>query len=262
VDGQVSVVVTFLRRDPKVEKCLSLIRAQTHPPMEIVEGRPDLGEGRSYADAASRAKGEWVAFTNADCYVPPDWLERLLSRASEGFEVVGGPRLTIGDIYSYAWNTPYGVLHDMRSGLAFGWSNCLIRRSVLDRVPLRDLKSNQDLDFLIRAYKAGIRVCVDWSLVVVHDHPLGSLRNAMRRQFLASENYTYLLRLHHGTVAKTGLGLHVAFFRFMRGFLSAGRLQPRYGNLAHYCFVRFWVKVAQLCGFAAGVLRDGVVDIK
>lgn len=114
--GSVSVVVTVLS-DPRVERTLESLLRQTRPPLEILvddggvtdtvrriterlAGRDprihhldapgNIAESRNTALAA--AKGELVAFLDADEVAPEGWLERLLAPFSEpsvGF--TGGP---------------------------------------------------------------------------------------------------------------------------------------------------------------------------
>jgi len=54
-----------------------------------------LGE-RAYPGVArnagiAQAQGEVLAFTDADCIVPPDWIERIMESQKRGMTVVGGP---------------------------------------------------------------------------------------------------------------------------------------------------------------------------
>ncbi len=39
----------------------------------------------------AQAQGEVLAFTDADCIVPPDWIERIVACQKDGMRVVGGP---------------------------------------------------------------------------------------------------------------------------------------------------------------------------
>ncbi|MGQ9560896.1 MAG: glycosyltransferase [Candidatus Oleimicrobiaceae bacterium] len=39
----------------------------------------------------AQAQGEILAFTDADCVVPPDWIERIVTSQRDGMRVVGGP---------------------------------------------------------------------------------------------------------------------------------------------------------------------------
>ena len=256
----ISIVVALKEPDERFVKCLSTLHNQDYPNYEIVTaGGSHVLEADAYIDGVQRARGTIIAFTNADCYVPSDWLSRLYTLLQQGHDIAGGPRMSVGDIYAWAWNTPFRVAPIVKAGIGFGWSNCMFRRHVFDKVPLRRLPVYQDLDFLARTHKADLRVAMDTSILVVHDHPLRSFWKAMAKQLIASENYTYLLRYHHGQLLGTGLGLESGLIRFLQGFLTVGRLEPRYGPLWKYTFVRLCTKVAQLAGFFLGRARDGIV---
>jgi GT2 family glycosyltransferase len=53
------------------------------------ERRPSIGEGMNLG--VQLAQGEFVAFTHDDCFVPPDWLKRLVNHHQNGtLAAVGG----------------------------------------------------------------------------------------------------------------------------------------------------------------------------
>lgn len=114
--GSVSVIVTVLR-DPRVERTLESLLLQTRPPAEILvddggvtdtvrqiadrfhrrdprvrhlDAPGNIAESRNAA--LQLARGEFIAFLDADEVAPPDWLAALLepfSDPSVGF--TGGP---------------------------------------------------------------------------------------------------------------------------------------------------------------------------
>src|SRR5262245_42681781 len=49
------------------------------------------GPGRARNQAVNKITKKWVAFTDADCVVAPDWLEKL-SEAIQNYSSVGGPQ--------------------------------------------------------------------------------------------------------------------------------------------------------------------------
>ena len=152
-----------------------MVHRQAFPKFEVVTS--NLGnEGEGYIDAVKRSSGGFVAFTNADCYVPTNWLQALFHRIEQGYDIVGSPRApAVG---------PPGL-----NGFGFGWSSCMVRRSVLGAVPLRGLAVHQDYDFLIRARESGFRISLVRELVVYHDH-----KNTMRRTAMAAANSMAILR--------------------------------------------------------------------
>lgn len=262
--GHATVIVSYINSERTLGRCLELLRAQDYRNFEVeaIDGGPShLTEAQGQIKGIKEADSDYIAFTNSDCFVPARWLSRMISILEGGADIVLGRTMRGGDIYSYAWNTPQAVLNRQSSGLGYGFSNCVVKKEVFWQVPLRNLKASQDADFLIRARRLGKRIAVDPSITVYHDHPLKSLPQSMRKMLLASENYTYLLKKNLGSVVgSSDLGLQAAFFRYLRGFFTPGGMPPVYASLPEYALVRLVTKVAQVCGFCLGVLRDGIVD--
>src|SRR5512143_2625170 len=61
----------------------------------------------------------WLAFLDADCVAAPDWLNRLLAAAGQGYQVVGGGVDFGGGSY---WSDVHNIseLHDFHSSAPAG----------------------------------------------------------------------------------------------------------------------------------------------
>lgn len=97
---RVSVIVPAFNAEQTIGACLESLLRQTYEPLEIivvddfsqdatsevaarygvslVQLNRNGGPGLARNAGAARARGDVLAFTDADCVAPPDWLERML----------------------------------------------------------------------------------------------------------------------------------------------------------------------------------------
>lgn len=183
------------------------------------------------------ATGEFVAVTDADMRVPPDWLERLMSGMAEGVGVVGGPNDGAGtDWLSRATNAI--PMHGPSLGEVpvFGRSryqrdfetttdhfaavtrNCLFRRAAFDAAGgfNESLMTAEDGELNLRILQAGYAIHYRREAGVVHQHR-DSLAGFWRQQRNYARGQAQANRLHpemrkpiHSMPATALLGLVVA----------------------------------------------------
>jgi glycosyltransferase involved in cell wall biosynthesis len=103
----VSVIVPVWNSPELIRKCLSAVSAQTYPrdryeilvvdngstdstgeavrsfPFAILLHEPRPGSYHARNFGLTKAKGEFIAFTDADCIPAPDWLEKGIARARQ-----------------------------------------------------------------------------------------------------------------------------------------------------------------------------------
>ncbi len=133
-----------------------------------------LGAGAARNEGIGIAAGKWVAFTDADCTVHPDWLEELVRplRASEA-DAVGGrilARPNAGIIEKFG-----EVVHDHERAIHC-WPPYLITMNLA--VPLAVLRKNggfderwlrsQDSEMSFRLASAGYRFAYNANAIVYH----------------------------------------------------------------------------------------------
>lgn len=118
---EVSIVIPTKNNEDIIDKCLSSIQNIDYPKdkMEViivdghssdntVEIAEKFGARIIYENVGTRggacnigvrsAKGEFIAFTDADCVVPKDWLKNLIKHFDrEDIASVGGPNVTPED---------------------------------------------------------------------------------------------------------------------------------------------------------------------
>ena len=124
-------------------------------------------EGEARRKGYEEALGPVVLFTDADCLVPSDWVERHLAW-HDRYDMVGGPAFNTGDIYTETWNQP-------KAAGGWGWNNLSVKKGMLEIPPIPAFSDA----FAVKAFKG--RKVYDSSIVVKHVHPLHSLKASFRK---------------------------------------------------------------------------------
>lgn len=95
---KVSLIVPVYNAEPWFDECMASIRAQTYKEVELIV--IDDSEGTGAAAARNRgldkAKGEFIAFCDADDYLMPDAIEKMVE-AMDGVDMVCGSFRKFGD---------------------------------------------------------------------------------------------------------------------------------------------------------------------
>jgi cellulose synthase/poly-beta-1,6-N-acetylglucosamine synthase-like glycosyltransferase len=193
----VSVIIPNLH-SPIIEQTLDSLRQQTYPgEFEIIVVGQDRYEqiredeqvhfirtSEPAAPAIARnlgiraARGEILAFTDADCVAQPDWLERLVAHyADPQVAVVGGGVQfptdnfwtlcdNLATFYEYLESSPAGKREQLPS------LNLSLRKACLDEVGLFDERypfpAGEDADLTTRLLLAGYDLHFDPEVRVTH----------------------------------------------------------------------------------------------
>jgi glycosyltransferase involved in cell wall biosynthesis len=123
--------------------------------------------------AVASARGEVLAFCDADCFPEPDWLERGLEALEDADLVAGRIRFDVPEDYTawtlidMEWAKNHAAL--VKQGVA-ETANLFLRREVFDRVGGFDqaIDEHGDFDFVERCVAAGQRLVFGPSAVVSH----------------------------------------------------------------------------------------------
>jgi len=154
---RVSVVIPAYNEEGFIDKCLRSVRAQTVP-CEIVvcdnnstdrtceiakryankvvhESRQ--GVVHAFNAACKAAAGDLIAFTGADCMVPPDWIEKFLPYfENERVIACFGPVHSSG-IYRRTFKF-FSIFYKIIVKLKISWgvsdANLIMRKNVLEKV--------------------------------------------------------------------------------------------------------------------------------
>lgn len=178
----VEVLVIDQSRDERTAEAMARYRG--HALVRYVRsGVPGLGRARNLA--LSRARTEWVAFTDDDCVVPADWLLRLEAVFAAHPEVA----LVFHDVQPEPHDLSVGLIpywrarparvaeHIVEKGLVCGMgAGMAMRRAAALGVggfdPLLgaggEFRSAEELDLMIRLLLSGQRVLETDAVTLVH----------------------------------------------------------------------------------------------
>src|SRR3990167_6671784 len=94
----VSVIVPVYNADPWIKQCLDSIEAQTYKDIELIVIDDSQASGAAAARnrGLEQSTGELIAFCDADDYLEPDAIERMV-KAIEGVDMVVGSFRKFGD---------------------------------------------------------------------------------------------------------------------------------------------------------------------
>lgn len=193
---------------------------------------------------AVEAKGEILAFLDADCLVPRDWLTNATRQLqSEETGIVGG-NISIPHDSRWVARAWYGVGYAPKNGeVSYVPSgNLLVRRSRFFQVGgfNEDLKTSEDFDLCVRARTAGFPILAVAEMAVVHLRTPQTLTAFYRRErwhgthvfkallnnlhetanFRAVAFAVYILGCCIGMLAGLGLGLFVGQYSIFAAALA------------------------------------------
>ncbi len=286
----VSVVVPVLNGADTLADCLHSILASDYPQdrREIVvvdngsiDGTADVAKRypvryvketqRGLSPARNRgietARGQILAFTDADCTVAVSWLRELVS----GFD---DPSVfaVVGDMVSHPPTTAAQRYMAMRKprqielGIAatrpwFAFASVAVRRAAFGRVGLLDPQFKggcEDIDFAWRLSKQGLAVRCRPQAVVFHRYRTNS-RHLLRQHIGSGGSQALLRRKYPGEVSWT-LSDELRAWRdlFVTGW-TAAKVYAFEGSMGrsmrfYFPFYEFIRKLGQRVGFLYGLV--------
>ncbi len=202
---KISVVIPARNEAAKIEQCLKAVFSQSLKPYEviIVDGHSTdetVGKARNflvkifYEGAQSiacarqigteRAKGEYIAFTDADCIPDKEWLRNLIKEFDTGIIGVGGATKNTGDsLWEKSINlsmgtflggakTPQGRFFKNKRFLrSIGGFNSVYRKQDILKVGGFNIKlpGGEDLELNKKLYKKG-KLLYTPEAIVLHQH--------------------------------------------------------------------------------------------
>jgi glycosyltransferase involved in cell wall biosynthesis len=228
----VSIIIPVKNGERIIEKCLRSLQSLNYPDYEIIvvnDGSTDstgeilknfpavtvittegIGPSAARNLAIARSTGEYLAFTDGDCIIHPEWLNELLPHfTDETIMGVGGDQLCPED------EAPFGKdVHDFMKRISFSSDylktsttvmkvkhnptcNMMYRRKAfaMQEGFKKDLWPCEDLEFDYRLIKAGYTLIFNPGAIVYHYRPR-SLKSFCRMHFRYGRAHVKLVQKH------------------------------------------------------------------
>lgn len=179
-----------------------------HPALETLHLRSDRGLSRARNVALPHLTGDVVAFPDDDCTYPPDVLERVATRlgADGGLDGVSGRAVAADGTVDASWERDPAVLdlHNL-------WNRVIsfaifLRRGVVEQVGSFDERlglgsgspwsSGEEVEYVLRAIRAGARIEYDPSLTVTHARKRYTPQELRTVGFRDGASVGWILRRH------------------------------------------------------------------
>lgn len=312
----ISVIIPVRNGEGRLEACLASLQEQTYPKERfeviIADGRstdrtveiakeygtrvvdnPGVIQSRGRNVGIKAAQGELLAFTEDDCILPPDWLEKA-ERYLQGSNVVGvgGPTplpesatsfsKAVFTIFRWASLVGYSVQSDVplsseASDLPGG--NVMYRAEVMKEAGphCEELITGEDVDMNMRIIGKGYRLVYAPDLLVWHnkrDKPLrffhqirrfaiGRVQLGRRHKGAVRPLHTFMavaapLALIGGGAVAVGYTVYFVaiLFAAIAGLFSAGFASSGSLRVAFLCVpVTAIFAVAWSVGYISGIFR-------
>ncbi len=231
----VSVVVPTRNNERTIEECLTSVRRQTHPAIElivvdnasddatlaiaerladrVVAGGPERSAQRNLG--IELARGEWVLWLDSDMIMPPETIDEALRTASTtGAVGVALPERTIGTGFWTACRAlerqcylDDPLLHNPR----------LIRHELLTGGGgfALSMSGPEDADLRLRMRAAGARIELA-PVLVDHDEGRLTIRSIMEKRYYYGRSLPAFADSHAGAVVRQGLTVAHSYLRNWR----------------------------------------------
>lgn len=184
-----------------------------------------------------KARGDIIAFIDADCVPEKNWLENLVEPIRAGNESITGGLVKSVRKYPRKWEWEFRELIKTKY-MSFAPTMCSAwRKSVFDHIGFYDerfIYGSEDLDICRRAIQNGYKIRSVPSAIVYHDW--GSImRNISRVWYYGKGHFLFFEKHHKDILQKKDTGLIYGILAFPTAIL----LSPIAIIWPYYLFVFF-----------------------
>jgi glycosyltransferase involved in cell wall biosynthesis len=167
--------------DSGTDGTAELVRRE-FPAVRLIRSEERLTAGAARNRGIEASRGRLVCFTDQDCVVPPDWVQRLSRIIADGSLDGAGGSVAIRNVWSASGCALYFLeflnqfptrARPERNPLFLVGCNSIYRRDVLERVRFPDLTISEDVLFAHELYGAGYVTEYHPEVPVLHENRRG-----------------------------------------------------------------------------------------
>lgn len=142
--------------------------AQANKHIKLVDLATNRGRGAARAAGVAAAKGDYLAFVDADIILPPNWLDNCLNAMTDKVDMCGGIAVPDGDVsLVHRWFNLHPKIAPHSTAVT--GSNGLFRRRVFDVIHFNAEKKNgEDVDLGYQIQASSLHGITVPGLVVDH----------------------------------------------------------------------------------------------
>lgn len=218
VTGSVSLIIATLNRYEPLKKLISQLEYQTIKPEELIiidqseqqseefssthikivhVHQPRKGQASARNLGISKASGEYLLFTDDDCELPPDWIEKHL----DTFKYFPADAST-GPFFENLDEKPVPQLPFFSHALQLPAGNFMAKKSFFEQLGTFDESLDgsplEDTELYARAYHRGmLMICHDAAAVKHLKHARGGMREWGSNPPALSETFLQLMQKYY-----------------------------------------------------------------
>ncbi len=215
---EVSVVVIFRNEEKHIEQCIKSILNQTYKNFELIivndastdrskqivlgfddkrieyyENKKHLGLAQTRNVGVSKAKGEYIFFTDADCLVDKDWIKQGLRHLTVGFAGVQGRTFYLNREPTLSDR----VIQQLKPS-SWGTNNIAYRKIVIVKAggfnSKFDMAEDRDLAFRVQKYG---KISFNKNMLAFHQIKKWTAKSIVRYHIEHAKLKVYLRKYHN-----------------------------------------------------------------
>jgi glycosyltransferase involved in cell wall biosynthesis len=276
MEDLISFIVPAYNNEDTIGKCIESILAQS-PNKEVIvvdNGSTDnteeiiskfsvttivekkRGSGAARNRGLTMVKGNFIAFVDADAYLPEDWSEKAyktLKRTEKDVVGVGGPLLSMGkssigrslDGLSFGKPRNDGISYTN----ALNASGVLFKRSVFNEIRFdEEFIRGQDTEIGFRMRQKGFKLLYDSNLVIYHKNPT-TMADLVKKWFTYGKSFP-LSYLKHKKMKGSGFYGRLLFIPLLLGLIV---LSFFWGILIYFAILQLLLLFFSYCFVASKI---------